>query len=454
MKKQTTIMIVIIALLIVSLGGAGALVILSGADFSSAAKTNQSKDVIRTFADWTDAEVFQDVPAMEVEGTKIEEAKDYGSEVYVISVNGTELEHYQDYLKLLEEAGFSKHVDNGENGIDNAVYSSTYTKDELVVTVAQLVNINVTYISASEKMSLSEHLFYDDSYVADNQEGAKTKLAMLELYDYGNGFVFQLKNGHFIVFDGGMAEDGPNLLDYLESQVPEGEIPVVEAWFFSHGHADHAKVLEYFQNNTEDAKRIYVEEIYYSRPSAETSNYLESGVIKVENTIEFVTYTFFTSDGGRPKIYRPQMGQRYYFNDLTIDVIFAQEQIIVENYEDGYNDSSTWLMVELEGQKLLFGADGGKGEMKRVMSIYSQQYMEVDIFQALHHSNNTWNAFTDYSRCKTVLVPRRDMKDLAANKYLIAVIDEYYTFGEGTVVLTFPYEVGTAEILPEIWSHN
>jgi len=454
MKKQTTIMFLILAVLIVLLGGVGGLLILSAGDVNLLTNVSKSEEEIRTFADWTEAAVFQEVPAMEVEGTRIKEAEDYGSDVFLITVNGTELEHYKDYLKLLEKAGFNQYVNNGENGLDEAVYTATYTKDNLVVTVSQVINLGVTYITAAQNEALSEHLFYDESYVANNKENAQTTLTMLELYDYGNGFVFQLKNGHFVVFDGGMAEDAPNLLNYLESCTPEGEIPVIEGWFFSHGHLDHAQILDYFAEEPENAKRIYVDGIYFNQANSLVSSTYDNSAASVEDGINFAPYYFTTSDGNRPKIYRTQIGQRYYFNDLTMDVLFTQEQMVLDNYLEGYNASSTWLMVELEGQKLLFGADGGRGAMQRVIRIYSQRYLEADVFQALHHSSDTWNLFTDYAKCKTVLVPRRELKDSEANKYLIALSDEYYDWSKGSVVMTFPYVVGTAKILPKIWPVN
>ena len=71
-----------------------------------------------------------------------------------------------------------------------------------------------------------------NGYVKDNKEGAKTTFHMLELHDLGNSFLFQLKNGHFIISDGGRKTDLPYLLDYLGSLVPEGEKPVIEGWFY------------------------------------------------------------------------------------------------------------------------------------------------------------------------------------------------------------------------------
>ena len=54
---------------------------------------------------------------MVVEGTKVGDAEDYGGGMYQINISGTELSDHQAYLTLLEKNGFSKYVDNGENGL-------------------------------------------------------------------------------------------------------------------------------------------------------------------------------------------------------------------------------------------------------------------------------------------------------------------------------------------------
>lgn len=77
---------------------------------------------------------------------------------------------------------------------------------------------------------------YKDEYVKDNIAGAKTTLHMVELSDYGNSFVVQLKNGHFILNDGARLEDLEPLITYLEELPPKGEKPVIEAWMVSHPH--------------------------------------------------------------------------------------------------------------------------------------------------------------------------------------------------------------------------
>ena len=142
----------------------------------------------KTFAEWSEYEVFANVPALITDHTRISQAHDAGGKNYVIDVSSANKEDYETYLKLLETEGFEKYVDNGEIGLDNRVFTATYTKEETVLTVNYIESISKVFISASENQKLSEHLFYKEEYISGNIEGKKTTLSMLEMYDFGNSF--------------------------------------------------------------------------------------------------------------------------------------------------------------------------------------------------------------------------------------------------------------------------
>lgn len=417
----------------------------------------KTKDV-RYFSEITDCEVFQTVPMMVVEGAQAGKTIDYGDETYVIDVNGTSTEDYRQYLNTLANDGFKKYVDNGEEGLDGSVLSATYTKDKLTITVIHIVKRDKTYISASETMNLSEHLFYKDEYVKDNKKGAKTKVHMPEMYEYGNSFIIQLKNGHFILNDGGYEQDMPYLLDYLESLVPDGEKPVIEAWFISHGHLDHVGPFVAFMRDFSQADRICVEGIYFTKPSEEL---LQEYNMKtdVQNAI-IGSYALKTSSGESTAIYRPQTGQRYYFNDITIDILHTQEQLVTGNYLNGFNESSTWMMYNIEGQKFMLCGDAGEGSVLAVKRTYNQEYFNVDVMAVFHHGTNVYDSYVDYFNYKTLIYPHYMSGTtvegrIEATKKLLERTQEAMSWGDGAKILTFPYKIGTYQSLPlQEWSYH
>lgn len=429
--------------------------VAAGCGDKSNEKTSQ-EEVVKTFSAVTESENFKNVPIMKVANTKISEAADYGGGVDVIYVDGTKLEDYQSYLATLEKDGYTKYVDNGETGLAETVYSATYTKDSQVVTVSHAVNINRTYIASGENINLSENLIYKDEYVQDNKEGAQTTLHMLEQYESGNSFVIQLKNGHFIILDGAEEQDAPYLLEYLKSLAPVGEKPVIEAWIISHAHHDHYDCFYEMGKNESYNKSIIVNGVYYSATS-DAAALLSDGNTEGRDRIVMYALNFRDEDGNRTQVYRPQFGQRYYFSDITMDIVFTQEQLLQDPSYVWYNDVSTWCMFNIEGQKFLHAGDADHWSQDAVMGIYNSDYFNLDILAAFHHGLNIFDRFTDFCTLKTVLYPcyrvgsyhvGDQWERQAENDHLVASAEEAMSWGDGTKVLTFPYKVGSYKTLP------
>ena len=471
MKKKKTVLILLLMLCLVLLAGGAFLVMFQGKVSTEEDATQEQMKVTstETFAAWTDIEEFRTVPSLVTGNSKVGEAADYGNGHYVIDVNGTTEEDYRNYLNSLEKAGFKKHSDNGEDAMDGYAMTASYTKDGLTVTVSHAINLEKTYISAVKNMSLSEHLIYKDEYVKGVSEDAKTTLHMLQLNNNGASFVIQLKNGHFIIHDGGRTYDAPYLLDYLESLTPDGEKPVVEAWFISHAHGDHHGALMSIIDKKEWYSRIYVDGIYFMEP---TKDFIETTTYDAYTdmwTLARSYVLFESSDGGQCKYYRPQFGQRYYFCDMYIDVCLTPEQFPLEAYYSGdFNETSIWLMHHIEGQRTLIVGDTSYTGMNQSMSMFDESYLDVDVYAVSHHGINVYDYFTDFMTVKTALYPnwrvgslwqdtstRTNLTRIEDNKHLVESVAEAYSHENGTVVLSFPYKVGEAKILGQTeWIYN
>lgn len=396
-------------------------------------------------------EVFADIPMLDGE------VEHRGNGTYVVASKEADAKKYSDYLLALEEAGFSKYVDNGE-GLGGTVLSSIYTRENQVLSVCYMSKIDTIYVLGALDLPLSNHLIYKEDLVRNISEEAKTKLHMMELWNFGNSFVFQLKNGHFIINDGGCEFEIQYLFDYLKTLVPEGEKPVVEAWLVTHMHRDHCGLINSIAEEPEKfAHQVFVEGFYYNEPNdniiAMAPGCL-SNIIYLKQAAEFCR----TSKGEQPKIYRPQIGQRYYFCDITMDILLSQEVIEMNMIAEDLNDSSTWCVYTIEGQKGLFVGDGERGGMRKVMAGYESEYLDFVMFTLPHHGHNTRNDFTDYTQVKSVLVTARDKtpkRREAQNEYLKERVEEWIFWGDGTKVFTFPYKVGDYETRPNFeWKYN
>ena len=470
MKKKATF-ISLIALLFVLLTGTFLVVLIQvrANAMGQADETKEEKPIdITMFSAYTDIEEFQSVPVMETENGKIEDPVDYGSKNYVVNVGGSTVEEYQAYLKTLEQAGFTKHSDNGEDGMEGYAYSAGFTKDKLTVVVSHAIHLDRTYISVGYDVPLSDYMIKGDLQSQNANAKPKTKLHMLELHDNGNSFIIELKNGHFVVHDGGQYLDTPYFLDYIEELTPGDEKPVIEAWFISHAHSDHTGVIHHIARDPALINRIYVEGIYYVEPSAKAFELLTMGSGFETNLVTSrVNLAFKSTDGTPPEMYRPMYGQRYYFSDLTIDVTLTMEQLPESSYySNDFNDTSTWLMHHIEGQRILIAGDTYHTGIRVAMQMYDEKYFDLDVYAVFHHGINVVDEFTDYCTYKTVLYTafrtasiwepsRTTLANVAQNEKLRQSCEEYVSHGDGTVVLTFPYKVGEYKIMePCDWRYD
>lgn len=449
--KSITIMV----LMVILLSGASIFVIYMTHLNKVSGTAEERTEEYTTFELYTKEQLFKTIPLLETKSGKVGGVYEYGQGSFTLNISGTNMQEYEEYILLLQKNGFKKHSDNGAEGMNNYVYTASFTKDKLVITVYHIARLESTYINASQETALSEYLINDTSYTKDIQVGAKTKLHMPELNDNGNSFIIQLKNGHFVVEDGGREADAPYLLDYLEKLTPDGEKPVIEAWFITHAHDDHSGAMRKIISDPQQAARVIVDGIYY----VDLSNDIQQDLVEdVATGVWFVKNAgnaFLNQDGKSAKFYRPSLGQRYYFCDISIDIALTLDQLTQDGlYGVDFNDTSTWLMHNIEGQRFLHAGDAAETGIHTVMDLYDKEYFELDVFSVLHHGINVYNYFTDYCTLKTILYTSRNVGSLYTatwaarleeNEYLKKAAKESLSPGTGTLVLTFPYTIGSFE---------
>lgn len=420
----------------------------------------KSAENAKGLGQYSEFALFQNVPAMTKKDIIYTEAAEVGGGDYLITAESTLLEDYKDYLSVLEKDGFKKVLDNGEEGLEGFVYTAHYQKDNLLVIVSHIVNLKKTTITATENTILSENLYYDEE-AAKTQSSAKTSLHVFELKSAGMGFAFQLKNGHFILYDGGTAAELPYIIEHMESLVPEGEIPVIDAWFISHAHIDHMGVLNAFAQNKNYAERVHVESVYFTEPSDKAE--------KLQGTVDGVTSNLIfcrtaaeylkNSEGNRPDMYRPRTGERYYFGDITADIIYTPE-LLAEELWDTWNASSVAMMFTIEGQKVLLTGDADWCSQMVYTEMYDKDYFELAVYQVPHHGINVYRQMSNrLGKIGTAVYPSKGVSGDAGeasftgrkpqNEHLMSISEEAFGYGDGTKILTFPYQVGTAKTLQQ-----
>ena len=324
-------------------------------------------------------------------------------------------------------------------------------------------------ITVNNTRSFSPYLLEDNSSTsAPDMEGVEPTLTMLQYPKHGgDNYIIQLKNGHFVMFDGGSIYSMGQAIEFMEANTPEGQIPVVDAWFITHGHFDHVGWVAGFYRTQEElagaidggplADRVAVNAVYYNM----TDEYIIDNTVygwrgdgyrnKNENVwpynVERGIECMKTEDGSATPWYRPVVGQVYYFSGMTVEVPYSQELITFADYQMDLNAASTWYYVRNEnGVTFLDTGDTENMNMDKVAKMYTAYDIiggKPDIMSAPHHGHNVYSSHTDNFWAPIMFYTSQKMFSWAsqyneANKQMHAAHNiRYYCYGDGGYQFSF-----------------
>ena len=345
-------------------------------------------------------------------------------------VSDATIADYRWVISELKNEYMRLYTDNGEKGIDGACYQSTFYDEAYTVNVTLYERVGELYLTVEKYRPLSEFQIAPETAV----KGTRTTFHMPEMptvdgsYKFGECEIFRLSNGHFVIVDGAQEFSAEPTVEYLESLTPNGAIPVVDAWFLTHAHPDHAYCVWGIGRDSDLVKRIRVEGFYYTLPDDEgmrrESDY-DDLMLQVSNIREALG-NFRNSNGLVTAQYKLHGGMRFYFGELEVQVLFTQDQIRPEEYGNKFNDTSTSFkfIVHTEGKDdttFLIMGDASEAICKKLMKMYQAETLHTTYFQSLHHGNNDCPEFFRYIKpdyLNYTYKSDKKGKDKAGYKYL------------------------------------
>ena len=283
----------------------------------------------------------------------------------------------------------------------------------------------------------------------------QTTLYQLELNQgiviCGMSYVIQLKDGRFLLMDGGYFSEGEEerLYRFLKERA-NGRI-VIAGWFFSHAHQDHIGTFLNFAKRY--SSQVQIDKLYYNFQPVELPteevDYKSSDPATVKEFYRVVDQ-YFSKD----QIHTLKTGEFLSFGEVSLEVLYTQENLYP--VQSTFNDYSSVLMMTVEGQKILWLGDVYKMGCAYLLE-HKKEKLQCDIVQISHHGYGgaTKELYASLN-AKTALWPTPDyrLNELAkseVNHYLLeeSTIQEHIVSGQGTAALTLPYKVGTAKRFPK-----
>lgn len=259
------------------------------------------------------------------------------------------------------------------------------SKNEIDVTVSD---------SAADTLPPKTPTVTDGAYVCTVAQIQQTRLN-------GMTYVVQLKDGSYILYDGGYTEQADRIAAYLkESYKGEGK-PIIRAWVITHSHNDHYPAFITFADTY--ANDFVVEHIIVS-PLDE----VQFGLNDPNDKDPYLS-TVFYDDAAKfagTKIIFAHTGMEFSFCNVKMEILMTPESIYKSTTEVGnFNNTSIVSRVYDASYSALFLGDIGIEGATLMAELYGNS-LKSDICQVAHHGVETVPfAFYDIVRAPILYYP-------------------------------------------------
>ena len=220
----------------------------------------------------------------------------------------------------------------------------------------------------------------------------------------GMAYIITLADGTFLLIDGGPRQreqhftkafvdgewvDAPQneehdcdkLYRLLCERTPEGQKPVIAAWFITHGHSDHTDLAGDFLRKYKD--KVEVRIAAYNLPDPlkhpvknEPSEILHITLMHIVKGFELVGATHWDI----------HTGQRMSFPGCEVEILHTHEDYFPKSYAWG-NHTSSAFRLHFKGKTFMVLGDCESDICHQLCYKYGK-YLQSDILQPTHHGAN------------------------------------------------------------------
>lgn len=221
-------------------------------------------------------------------------------------------------------------------------------------------------------------------------------------YVNGMGFVIQLADGSFIVYDGGYPGQAERIYRHMKNSVPAGENIVIRAWVLTHSHSDHFSAFRLFASRYAD--KVTLEHIIVSPVDPSFKDGLRTDVGFFTNGELFDEVNKFEG----VKLTYAHTGMEFTFCNLKMEILYTAEDLYKTSNPPGNFNSSSILsrLYDADGFSVMMTGDSGYEVGVHLRNIYSDEYLHSDVIQFAHHAGGGLKkSFYDAVRASVILYP-------------------------------------------------
>ena len=368
-----------------------------------------------------------------------------GNDTHMIYAEKSNLNEFDAYCDKLEADGFEKRSERTVAG--NVCY--TYVNDESYIYMYYKPSDNSARVILGPIDSLA-----DEDQSADTGivcEPSLTIIGQSSGNDVGQGYVFLLPDGRFIVQDGGYRNKNraDNIYKSILEIAPDPENIVIAAWYMSHPHIDHQQAIEEFLSQHKDDENLTIESFVlnyapssmysYKRPDG----YRETSGESVDNLFSLIKRC-----APEAKIIKAHTGQMIkYGEDAYVEVLYTPEDYLPAELFDYVNSTSLVIRVTVSDTAVLLLADTTHAS-GRIMEQTFGDYLRSDMVQLAHHGKAPSNSsLYDLVKAEVLLWPTNYAGAKGSLEQYSSVINtalsyanDLYISDTAVTMLPLPYE--------------
>lgn len=384
-----------------------------------------------------------------------------GSTVVIKAKETTEAD-YRAYMSDLLKSGFTVYA---ETVIAGNLFT-TLASEDITVNFYYIPKTGVTRVVYEDKAALYPLTdAYEDKGVPCLITSMKGETCVAR---EGMGFIIRLRDGSFVIIDGGMGDpdsvDSDKLMNILREQTPAGEKPVVAAWLFTHLHGDHIGVFNCF--SLDHHADIELQSIYCNFPKDEETALSDSPYMLDDSIYRYNQFRKnLTELYPDVPVIRPHTGNRFMIRNAQFEVLSTLEDIVPKTIIDGgMNECSVLYRMTLEGQTVLWTGDIAFIATDVAIEQFGN-YLKADILQMAHHGVNGTIPFYSLIDPTYVFEPLwpgenefEKMMSREQNQWLVQSpnVRQIINTGYGTWTVPMPYDPadGTFDRVPDEHTKN
>ncbi len=264
------------------------------------------------------------------------------------------------------------------------------------------------------------------------------------LIDCGMCFIIRCCDGSWFIIDSGhyyQMNDNDRIYKFMRDRTPEGQRIRISGWFLSHAHSDHvSKFCDFLRYNMYDCD---LEAIYFNFPHP----YPPEGAAWGRRGNNLFILNIADQLAGLPDIPKIKLhtGQHFAVRNLNFTVLCTHEDVFPTEDTD-FNNTSTVLMMEAEGTKVLFLGDASEASSD-ILERRWGELLKCDIVQVAHHGHHGCSAAVyELAKADAALFSNTQIffdldleKEKEANATILRHAKEYYISSNGTVEADLPY---------------